>query len=361
MLTMKKSCSIIMYENIEKKERLYMRTPPEYPRDTQLSRRRAPQRTKRAPQRGERPYQYTNRRRKRNNNNITLIIIFCILMAGLLGALFGWMMSSMKKSNQTGNLQEAINVVENDISATTSPTAPPAKKTSSIPEPSVGKNDLIDVVAQARLDGMTKHCYLTFDDGPSSKVTGEVLDTLKKYDIKATFFEVGKNITKYPDIAKRVHNEGHLIANHSYNHDYNKLYATEQSFKDEIEKAEKTIKDITGEQKVFKLVRFPGGSYNAGDHAAEKQIYKNTLAKMGYYYCDWNTLNGDAEGKEKNKTELVEFFKTSAAEFVKQDKNLIVLMHDSDAKQASADSLENIIIYLKDNGYTFHRLDDIEP
>jgi peptidoglycan/xylan/chitin deacetylase (PgdA/CDA1 family) len=191
-------------------------------------------------------------------------------------------------------------------------------------------------------------------------VTGEVLDTLAKYDIKATFFEVGKNIRSHPDITKRVYDEGHLVANHSYNHDYDALYATEESFSTEIKNTEEAIKDATGQDEIFKLIRFPGGSYNAGDHAAEKQIYKKTLANMGYYYCDWNALNGDAEGTTKNAAELIEFFKTSAAQFVTQDKNLIVLMHDSDAKQPTADALETIILYLKDQGYTFHRLDDID-
>ena len=170
---------------------------------------------------------------------------------------------------------------------------------------------------------------------------------------------MGRLIKENPDVAKRVHDEGHLIANHSYSHDYNALYQTEESFTEEIKKAEQTIAEITGEPVDLKLIRFPGGSYNAGDHAAEKQVYKNTLANMGYYYCDWNTLNGDAEGKEKSSAELTEYFKKYAASFIEQDKNVIVLMHDSDSKQATVESLDGIIAYLVEHGYTFHRLDEI--
>ena len=59
---------------------------------------------------------------------------------------------------------------------------------------------------------------LTFDDGPHEKYTTELLDTLANYDVKATFFLIGKNVEKYPEIVKRIQNEGHEIANHSYDH-----------------------------------------------------------------------------------------------------------------------------------------------
>ena len=312
---------------------------------------------------------FAGRRRRKKKNYSYIVIVLCILASGAIGAFLGYTAASRNIDAAGGVAQgsmESASVVQEADTEIVINTPEPEPTVENVQPQAVSvlqigeSNDLIDVISQARLNGMTKHCYLTFDDGPSSKVTDEVLDTLKKYDIKATFFEVGKNIHAYPDVAKRVYDEGHLIANHSYYHEYNQLYATEESFKSEIEKTEATIKEITGQQEVFKLMRFPGGSYNAGDHAAEKQIYKQTLKNMGYFYCDWNTLNGDAEGATKNAQQLVEFFKSSAAEFITQDKNVIVLMHDSDAKQPTADALESIILYLKDNGYTFHRLDDID-
>ena len=63
-----------------------------------------------------------------------------------------------------------------------------------------------------------KRVVLTFDDGPVSEVTPWVLDTLKKYDIKATFFMVGENIQKHPEVFKRVCQEGHKVGNHTFNH-----------------------------------------------------------------------------------------------------------------------------------------------
>ncbi|MGN0108128.1 MAG: polysaccharide deacetylase family protein [Hominilimicola sp.] len=333
-----------------------MKTINEYPKTTERERNKVHS-------------DFTGKRHRKKKNYSYIVIVLCIILSGAIGAFLGYTIAARNIDTAGGvaqGNQETVEIVQTEDVGVIANTPEPEHQsenaqTQTVSVPQIGEsNDLIDVIAQARLNGMTKHCYLTFDDGPSSKVTGEVLDTLKKYDIKATFFEVGKNIHAYPDVAKRVYHEGHLIANHSYYHEYNQLYATEESFKSEIEKTEETIKEITGQQEVFKLVRFPGGSYNAGDHATEKQIYKQTLKNMGYFYCDWNTLNGDAEGVTKNSAQLVEFFKSSAAEFITQDKNVIVLMHDSDAKQPTADALESIILYLKDNGYTFHRLDDID-
>lgn len=222
----------------------------------------------------------------------------------------------------------------------------------SIPNASI-ENNLIQIIADS---GQSKHCYLTFDDGPTSNITPQVLDVLRRYQVKATFFEVGSLIEANPDMARRVYEEGHLIANHSYSHNYDKLYATSDSFITEILDAENSIRNVMNGEEPFKLIRFPGGSYNAGDHAAEKQRYKTILAENGFYYCDWNTLTGDAEGKTKNASELLEYLKESMIGF----NNIIVLMHDASTKQATADALGPVIEYVKSQGYTFHRLDDID-
>ena len=306
------------------------------------------------------------RQRKRppekRDGSIILVAVVCVLLSAAVGTGLG--ITFANRSNSIANVtaqMQSVTAAPEQVSGQTEKEqlqAEAAYSHGSI-TPASEENNLINIIAEAKRNGMMKRAYLTFDDGPSSKVTSQVLDILKKYDIKATFFEVGKEIEKYPDIAKRVCNEGHLIASHSYSHNYDALYATEDSFKAEIEHSERVISELTGAPVDFKLMRFPGGSYNAGDHAAEKQIYKKTLADMGYYYCDWNTLNGDAEGKQKNADELVKFFKSCAASFVEQDKNVIVLMHDSDVKQPTVDALERIIWYLMDKGYTFHRLDDI--
>jgi peptidoglycan/xylan/chitin deacetylase (PgdA/CDA1 family) len=236
---------------------------------------------------------------------------------------------------------------EPDTSAEPDASAEPSDETSA----TVG-GDLLKSVSVK--DGV-KVAYLTFDDGPTKSVTPLILDTLRKYNIKATFFELGKMIEASPDMARRVYEEGHLIANHSYTHEYAELYATEDSFMTEITKTQSIIEGITGETDGMKLIRFPGGSYNAGSYGAKKQTYKKLLDAAGFYYCDWNSLSKDAEGKS-NKTaqELFECVK----ETLNSQEDVVILMHDANGKKATAESLPLIIEYLMDEGYEFRRLDD---
>lgn len=231
-------------------------------------------------------------------------------------------------------------------------TQPPAKEYN-VP-PASEENDLLKIARNAQGTSGEKICYLTFDDGPTKEVTPKVLEVLKKYNVKATFFCLGKMLEANRDIAETEAKEGHLLANHSYAHEYKDLYATSESFMGEIDKTEALIADICGEEP-FKLIRFPGGSYNAGDHAAEKQVYKQKLKENGYYYVDWNCLNGDAESALKSVDSLVSKVKNTATE-----DNIVVLMHDAAAKTTTPEALGQIIEYLKSKGYSFKRLDEVE-
>ena len=217
------------------------------------------------------------------------------------------------------------------------------------------ENDLLEIIENS---GQTKRCYLTFDDGPTTNITPQILDTLRRYNVKATFFQVGSLIKANPDMARRVYEEGHLIANHSEGHEYAELYESTETFMTEVNECYETIKSVTDGEEPFKLVRFPGGSYNssADSYSSVKQECKNALKEAGFYYCDWNTLNGDAEGRTKDADELLAYLQETAA----GQNNLVILMHDAAAKQATADYLGSAIEWLMSEGYTFHRLDDIE-
>ena len=180
---------------------------------------------------------------------------------------------------------------------------------------------------------------------------------MRKYNIKATFFEVGSLIDSNFDMARRVYEEGHLIANHSDGHNYEKLYASTDTFINEVNTCFQKIDAVTGGTQTMKLVRFPGGSYksSADSFSPVKQECKAVLKENGYYYCDWNALNGDAEGKKKDAQGLLDYLKSNMPE----GQNVVILMHDAAAKQTTADALPMIIEYLISEGYTFHRLDDI--
>lgn len=193
-----------------------------------------------------------------------------------------------------------------------------------------------------------KIAYLTFDDGPSIKSTPIILDVLKKYNIKATFFVVGTMVEENPEILKRVYDDGHQIGNHTYSHNYGYIYKNPKNFMDDIYKLEKLIKGIVGNEFDSKLIRFPGGSFEA-----KKDPMKKAVLNAGYRYFDWNALNGDAEGGNFSEKHLVNRLR----ETVIGKKTIIILMHDTDQKITTAKSLEKSIEFLLSEGYEFHVLD----
>lgn len=266
-------------------------------------------------------------------------IILCVLCVALLSMII------FKITSNEGDKDHVKVAEEESIKA-------PEPKVYNIP-PTSEENDLLKIATSIE-DTERKICYLTFDDGPTKEVTPRVLDVLKEYDVKATFFVLGKMLDANRDIGKRVYDEGHLIANHSYYHVYDDLYSSSESFMGEIEKTNQLIADVTGEEP-FKLIRFPGGSHNAGSYAAQKQEYKKSLKEKGFYFADWNCLNGDAEASLRSAEQLLQRVKETAI-----GRNIVVLMHDAAAKKTTPDALGSIIEYLKGQGYEFRRLDEID-
>lgn len=199
-----------------------------------------------------------------------------------------------------------------------------------------------------------KIAYLTFDDGPNPLVTPKVLDILKENDIKATFFVIGKHVDTYPEIVKRAYEEGHYIANHSYEHNNNTLYKSEENFIKEIQKTDDAIARAIGKQEYHSfLFRFPNG-YMAPLHKKEKESCLKLLSNMHYTYVDWNCLNNDSM-KKYNKTQLLENLKKSA----KNKSVLVILMHDTKDVSDSSEVLQDSINYLKTQGYIFRNFYDL--
>ncbi|MEG0297143.1 MAG: polysaccharide deacetylase family protein [Clostridium sp.] len=204
-----------------------------------------------------------------------------------------------------------------------------------------------------REDGK-KVAYLTFDDGPSQFVTENILDVLNRNDVKATFFMAGNTIdknSKSEDIIKRMVKEGHAIGNHTYSHDYKVLYphgtADIDAFMQDVKKTEDRLKEIIGKDFKCRAIRMPGGSMSWKT--------KDLLTELGnqdYASVDWNALNGDAEGKKKNPEQLLNKLKETT---VNKD-TVVVLMHDTDAKEDTFNYLQSAIDYLKSEGYEFRTL-----
>lgn len=293
------------------------------------------------------------RRRERLRKKRIRAAVILIALIGVI-AILCVAVSTCKKRNEPS---QPTDTVQTETTAAPEELAvPTVAPTSALTFPAASeKNNLMEIIDES---GQEKRCYLTFDDGPTENITPQILDVLRRYNVKATFFEVGSLIKANPDMARRVYEEGHLIANHSSGHNYEKLYASTESFINEINECYEIIKSVTGEAEPFKLVRFPGGSYksSADSYSPVKQECKAVLKENGFYYCDWNSLTGDAEGKKKNASELLAYLKQN----LDTSESTVVLMHDAAAKQNTADALASVIEYLMSEGYTFHRLDEID-
>lgn len=199
-----------------------------------------------------------------------------------------------------------------------------------------------------------KVVYITFDDGPSSNITPQILDILKQYDVKATFFTVGKNIERYPDILKREYSEGHYIANHGYSHSYSTIYQSKDTCYQEYVDTENCIKKALGNENYNSyLFRFPGGS-SGGKYDKIKNEAKDLFDTYGVPYTNWNCLSGDAEGKTTAEECINEVKRTKG-----NQGGIILLMHDASDKSQTVEALPSIIEYFKNEGYTFKNFYEI--
>ena len=188
--------------------------------------------------------------------------------------------------------------------------------------------------------------YLTFDDGPSNTYTRIVLDTLKKYGVKATFFVVPKDSSLFY-LIKEAYNDGHSIGIHSYSHTYSIVYASDSNFKNDVLKTNEIIKELTGSYTY--LYRFPGGSSNTVSFNYSRGIVTRMaswLHENGYHYFDWNVSSGDAGG-----TTSVDGVANNVISRLSKNRYNVVLMHDT--HDYSAYAVEKIILYGIENGYTF--------
>jgi len=198
-----------------------------------------------------------------------------------------------------------------------------------------------------------KTVYLTFDDGPSKR-TAEILDILKKENIKATFFIIGKEGNKEKDLMRRIVEEGHTIGIHTYSHVYESIYSSVENYLEDFHKTYKLIVDTTGVRP--EVFRFPGGSINPYN----ARYYEEIIAEMmrrGFTYYDWNASSGDANARAAANSVYNNTIQSSG------DKDrIILLMHDSISKTYTVAALPGIIEYYKAKGFRFERItNDVSP
>lgn len=196
-----------------------------------------------------------------------------------------------------------------------------------------------------------KVIYLTFDDGPSSH-TPKLLDVLKKYNVKATFFVVK---TAYINTIKRIANEGHALAMHSATHKFSQIYASDEAYFKDLYTIQGVIKSLTGQEPT--LLRFPGGSSNTASKYYNKGIMTRlteAVQEEGFQYFDWNVDSNDAGGAR-----TADQVYNNVIKGVKNRKISVVLQHDT--KGYSVNAVERIIQWGLKNGYTFLPLEQNSP
>lgn len=198
------------------------------------------------------------------------------------------------------------------------------------------------------------YIYLTFDDGPSLDITPKILDILKKNDVKATFFiTFGDTSTDY--LLKRIHDEGHTLALHSYTHNYSKVYASESSYFNDLNKIRNRVYNATGVKS--NIIRFPGGSSNTVSYFNPGIMSRLTrlVEQKGYTYFDWNVSSGDASSHPTKKSVY-----NNVTRHLGSGTN-VVLMHDYSGNKATLNALQDVIDYGKEHGYVFERITSSTP
>ena len=197
-----------------------------------------------------------------------------------------------------------------------------------------------------------KTIYLTFDDGPGP-YTDALLDVLAAYDVKATFF-VTQEYPDYEDCIGRAFREGHSIGVHTSSHNYYQIYASEQAYLDDFYTMQEIIYRQTGSY--TQMFRFPGGSSNTVSNFNPGIISRLTgmMNSMGYQYYDWHVDSGDAVGT-RTTAGVVANVTSGCAE----RRTTVVLQHD--VKDYSVAAVEQIIIWGRQNGFTFRALDLTSP
>lgn len=192
--------------------------------------------------------------------------------------------------------------------------------------------------------------YLTFDDGPSEN-TEAILDILAEYDVKATFFVVGREDEASKELYRRIVEEGHTLGMHSYSNKYSVIYQSAEAFETDYQKLRDYLFDITGTE--CKYYRFPGGSSNQISNVPMSDLIQ-FLNEQGTVYYDWNVSAGDEAVAAYTADEMVE----NVTEDVVKYKTSVVLLHDDADKSTTVEAIRPLIEALQEMGAEILPIDE---
>lgn len=192
----------------------------------------------------------------------------------------------------------------------------------------------------------TRYVCLTFDDGPHPYYTKKIVDILKEENIKATFFLVGKQVEKYPELVEYILSYSNTkVANHTYNH-RNLTKMSSEEIKEEITKTQHLLLKTSSDKSlrnVISFVRPPGGNYN-------DRVFQ-VIKELGYSLALWTVFPNDLLCK--NKQDIIR----KIDEQTKSDRE-VILLHSGN--QLTLEALPDIIKLLKNKGYEFINIDEFE-
>ena len=188
-----------------------------------------------------------------------------------------------------------------------------------------------------------KVIYLTFDCGYENGNTAPILDALKKHNANAAFFVVGNFISTSPDLIKRMHEEGHTVGNHTYNHPDMSKISTKEAFEKELKDVEDAYKEITGEE-MTRYYRPPQGKYSTENLQMAKD--------MGYHTFFWSLAYVDwYQDKQPSREEAFDKL------LGRIHPGAVVLLHSTSS--TNGEILDELLGKWEEMGYTFQSLDHL--
>lgn len=192
------------------------------------------------------------------------------------------------------------------------------------------------------LPSKDKAIYLTFDDGPTPEITDWTLDTLNTYKAKATFFCIGNNIEKHPEIFKRINTEGHTIGNHTFNH-----------LKGWKTKTQHYVENTLEAQNIIDQHNIKNSYLFRPPHGRIKPKQAKKLHEVGYRIIMWNVLSKDWDKKISKEKCLENVIQNTTS-------GDIVVFHDSiKASQNMQYALPRVLEYFSKKGFVFKRIPEL--
>lgn len=213
----------------------------------------------------------------------------------------------------------------------------------SLPQANATIDELKNYNAYYAENTTEKKLYLTFDAGYENGNTAAILDALKKHNVPATFFVVGTYITSAPELVKRMNDEGHIVANHTYNHPDMSKISDLKSFQQELTTTEEAYESVTGSS-MHKFYRPPQGIYSETNLQMANELGYHTFF-WSLAYVDW--IQDQQPTKEEAFSKLLTRIHPGA----------IVLLHSTSSTNAQI--LDELLTKWEEMGYSFHSLEEL--